>query len=118
MSTTFIMLAEELLNKRPDFFDLPLSTREAMYKKIKDEAKTLVTNRIESDFSSAGNIINMKKRLANLNKTDLKRAMKYLGIEKDPLKLAEEEGGLEQLELLIHVTENYERVVNGHIGLD
>jgi len=103
--------AEYILNKYPNFLDLPLNTQEKEYNKIKKRAKDRAEKEIDVAFGDKYSIIRLKKRLGGILKKDIKRAQRYLGIEEDPYKLVEEEGGVEKLELLIHFAETIDEYI-------
>jgi len=105
--------AEFLLNEEPDFFDLPIILREDAYNKIKKRAKERAEYILENSFDSKSKVIVLKKELAGLKQKDIKRMQTYLGIEGDPMKLIEQEGGIEQLELLIYMTKNIKETIIG-----
>ena len=103
--------AEYILNKYPNFLDLPLNIQEREYEKIKKRAKDRAEKEIGVAFGDKYSIIRLKKRLGGIPKNDIKRAQRYLGIEEDPYKLVEEEGGVEKLELLIHFAETIDEYI-------
>ena len=105
--------AEALLNKKPNFFELPILERRYEYKKIKKRARKRATYMLEMSSSSQSKVIKLKKELAGLPQRDVKDVQRYLGIEGDPMKLADQEGGVEQLELLIHITKNIKEFFMG-----
>jgi hypothetical protein len=103
--------AEKLLEREPNFFELPLASREKRLKEVTDISSSLAGQVLDYSFSELGDVISLKKDLATLNKQDVKRAMKYLGIEGDPLDLTKEEGGLDKLQMLIFFSKNYQELL-------
>ena len=103
--------AEKLLEREPDFFDLPLASREKRIAEVTSISKTLSDQVLEYSFSELGDVISLKKDLAKIDKKTVKRAMDYLGISGDPLDLTKEEGGLDKLEMLIFISKNYEEML-------
>jgi hypothetical protein len=103
--------AEKLLEREPNFFELPLASREKRLKEVTDTSSTLAEQVLDYSFSELGDVISLKKDLAKLNKKDVKRAMNYLGIEGDPLDLTKEEGGLDKLQMLIFFSKNYQELL-------
>jgi hypothetical protein len=103
--------AEKMLEEEPNFFKLPLASREKRVKEVTDVSSTIANQVLEYSFSELGDVISLKKDLAKLNKKDVKRTMDYLGIEGDPLDLTKEEGGLDKLKMLIFLSKNYEEIL-------
>lgn len=103
--------AERLLEKEPNFFDLPLASREKRLAEVTDSSKILAEKALEYSFSELSDVISLKNDLAKIPKINVKRAMDYLGIEGDPLDLTKEEGGLAKLETLIFFSKNYEEML-------
>lgn len=103
--------AQRVLAETPDFFDMPLASREKRLQELVDRSKVLAEKILEYSFSSEDTVVKLKKDLASIRQTDVKRAMDYLGFEGDPLSLAKEEGGLEKLEMLIFFSKNYNELL-------
>lgn len=103
--------AEKMLEEEPNFFELPLASREKRVEEITTTSSTIANQVLEYSFSELGDVISLKKDLAKINKKDVKRTMDYLGIEGDPLSLTKEDGGLDKLKMLIYLANNYEEIL-------
>jgi hypothetical protein len=103
--------AARLLEEEPNFFDLPIASREKRVNEVTERSKILSEQILEYSFSDLSDVITLKKALAGVSKKDLKRAMDYLGLEGEPLDLTKEAGGLEKLELLIFISDKYEELL-------
>jgi hypothetical protein len=103
--------ALQLLEREPNFFELPLASREKRLKEVTDISSKLAEQVLDYSFNELGDVISLKKDLAKLNKKDVKRAMNYLGIEGDPLNLTKEEGGMDKLKMLIFFSKNYQELL-------
>jgi len=103
--------AERLLSEEPEFFKLPLYSREKRITEVLDRAKNLTEQVLEYSFTEDSSIIRLKKEITSLPKKDVARAMKYLGYEGDPMDLVKEEGGSEKLDMLIYFSKNFETLI-------
>lgn len=102
--------AEIMLEKHPDFFTKPLAWREKRLEEVLKRSKQVTEQVIKYNFSSADKGIDLKRQLDALPARDVKRAMTYLGYEGDPLKILDEEGGMEKLEMLLYISKNYDSI--------
>ena len=84
-----------------------------IFRYMAERAKERAEYILENSFDSKSKVIVLKKELAGLKQKDIKRMQNYLGIEGDPMKLVEQEGGIEQLELLIYMTKNIKETIIG-----
>jgi len=103
--------ATRLLEETPDFFKLPLASREKRLNDITKRSKNLATQLLEYSFTEQNEVVVLKREIAALSKKDVKRAMSYLGFDGDPLALVKEDGGLEKLEMLIFITKNFDELI-------
>lgn len=103
--------AERMLQSEPDFFDMDLPSKEKRVKEVTTRAENITKQVLEYSFSSEDTLIKLKRELSQVDKTDLKRAMNYLGYEGDPMDLAKEEGGANKLEMLIYFSKNFDALL-------
>lgn len=106
--------ADKLLEEHPDFFDLPLSTREKIFKDIKGRVKKTAESILDRQGVSGDVTVKVLSDLGRLNKKDLRRTMKRLGIEGDAADLLNEPGGLEKLRVLIFTTKDFDKIFSDY----
>ena len=103
MENIFAAHTNILLEDKPNFFELPLLTRETLVDSMVEESRKTL-----KDYFEAVGPPEMKyrSRLDKVNKVHLGEAMRSMGLEGNALDLLEEEGGLEMLDIVLHLAED------------
>lgn len=103
--------AMAMLEKNPDFFEMPLSQRQAavdmVVKAAVAEAKKVIKVGSGNDA-----VLNLMYQIeTSSSKADLRKAKEFLGIEESLEELSELPGAKEKLETLLYIVKNMDRFI-------
>ena len=98
------------LEKHKDFFDMSLNQRQKITGEVLETARKTATRIFDSSTRSDDKGLELVRDISKLDQKDLKRAMNYLGFDMDPIDMLAEENGMQNLELLIYMTKNWDTV--------
>lgn len=101
-------VAGNYLRNNPDFGDMSLNAREAALEQVLTTAKELATQTFETSTRSDDQNLEVVRDLAKVDRRDLARAQKFLGMEGDPVDILGEPNGPEQLKLLLFMAKNWD----------
>jgi len=104
VSNIFEEQSAMMLGENPNFFDLPLATREYRVDQVISRSRELTIDYLESN----GGDLSYLKRLDAVNKKDLSGAMEFLGVEGNPKDLLDLDNGVEKLGMLLDWAENFD----------
>lgn len=102
--------ASAYLMQNPDFNDKTLAKRQEAVDDIIKFTKKVASDAFEASFDEEDQDLQLVKKAAGLNKTDLRRAAEYLSLPIDPADVLAEPEGRTMLELLIFTAENWKDV--------
>jgi len=104
VSLIFDEQTARMFESNPNFFNLPLATREVRTEQVIKRTKELTIEYMEAH----GGDMSHRSRLAAVSERDLGRAMEHLGVEGDPKDLLKENNGAERLGILLEWAENFD----------
>ena len=101
--------AEEFLSRNPKFSEWPLSRREAAVSAILEKGRAEARKFLKVGYGDDP-VISLLDQLSQVPKKDLRRTMERMGIEGDVEDLAKNPNGKQQLELLLYLTKEYDKI--------
>lgn len=101
-------VAANYLRNNPDFGAMSLNAKEAALEQVLTAAKEMATQTFETSLRSDDQNLEVVRDLAKVDRRDLARAQKFLGMEGDPVDILGEPNGPDQLKLLLFMAKNWD----------